>query len=222
MLLFDSSVTRLIRLIIIDDHPISRRGLARELSEQVDLVIQGAFDNIHDALPQMGALKPDVIVLGLSLPITPMLDCIRQLLVTALDEAISVRIVLYSLSCDPLLIALAIESGVFGYVDHSQDMPILVEMIRSTSSDNVSISGRGQMALQDPLVKGFLQLSRAERDVLLLLLIQGAGNNKIADERSTAVSTVKKHMSSIFRKIGVKNRAGAIALLLKNRFTDPY
>ncbi len=222
MLLFDSSVTRLIRLIIIDDHPISRRGLARELSEQVDLVIQGTFDNIHDALPQMGALKPDVIVLGLSLPITPMLDCIRQLLVTALDEAISVRIVLYSLSCDPLLIALAIESGVFGYVDHSQDMPILVEMIRSTSSDNVSISGRGQMALQDPLVKGFLQLSRAERDVLLLLLIQGAGNNKIADERSTAVSTVKKHMSSIFRKIGVKNRAGAIALLLKNRFTDPY
>ncbi len=222
MLLFDSSVTRLIRLIIIDDHPISRRGLARELSEQVDLVIQGAFDNIHDALPQMGALKPDVIVLGLSLPITPMLDCIRQLLVTALDEAISVRIVLYSLSCDPLLIALAIESGVFGYVDHSQDMPILVEMIRSTSSDNVSISGRGQMALQDPLVKGFLQLSRAERDVLLLLLIQGAGNNKIADERSTAVSTVKKHMSSIFRKIGVKNRAGAIALLLKNRFTDPH
>jgi len=212
-----------VRVVVVDDHPITQRGLMRELSTQPDLNMIAAFNTIESLLSNLAGLHPDVILLDLALPILPLIQCIHDIFKHALELDITPypRIVLYSVSRDALLIALTIEAGAYGYLHQSHDVDALSSMIRDAVRGVPFSSDVLTQAQADPSVRGYLKLTRAERGVLSSLVKSGARNDAIADVRDTATSTVKKHMSAIFAKLEVQNRAGAMALMLKNRLTEP-
>ena len=219
MVMADDSVMHIVQLLIVDEYPHSRRSLESDFAALPDIALVSAVASTDDALRLFDSHQLEVILLSLSIPALDMVKCIKQLLTAAERARQPIQIILYSSSRDPLLIALALEGGAVNYLHQSVDTPELIASIRSAAGRDGIKSPDAVSVYDDKLVRSYLDLSEAERDVLLLLM-QGLSNKAIAAFRKTAVSTVKKHMSSIFAKLDVKTRAKALSAMMKNRLTD--
>ena len=198
----------MIKVLIVEDHPIVREGVTAVLKSERDIDVVGAADTIAEGLRLAAKLHPDVVLLDLKLPDADGVDGVGSF--AAANRSIVV-FTAYDADDD---VFRAIQGGARGYLLKGSPAVEIAQAIRQVHAGESYLSPR--MAAK--LVHGVTQprsrtglLSARERGVLRLVAA-GQSNRQIADTLSISERTVKFHVTAIFNKLGADNRAQAVAL----------
>jgi DNA-binding NarL/FixJ family response regulator len=193
-------------VLLADDHRLVRAGLVRLLATATDIDVVGEASDGEQAVEQARALSPDVILMDLSMPIVDGIEATRQILASRPD----VRIVALTSFVDHPKVAEMLEAGAVGYLLKDCEPADLLSAIRSAGAGGVPLDPRVAGALLPKRQPTSLadQLSDREREVLLLAS-RGMANKQIGRALGIAERTVKAHLGSVFRRIGVNDRTSA-------------
>jgi DNA-binding NarL/FixJ family response regulator len=196
----------MIRVALVDDHPLILKILRQELSRAVDLNVLWDADDASRVIPTIAKQTPDVLVLDLNYagrgfePVTAVHDLRARfpmmsiLILTALD--------------DPIWIEELLKAGAHGYVLKSDDLSLrLAEAIRAVSQGRTFLSPTASAALAQANRK--YTLTERERSILRLAA-EGYSNPDIAQLLAISDGTVRNHISNIYAKLNVDNREAAI------------
>lgn len=210
-----------IRLVLADDHPIYRSGLARTLTDAGILVVAEARD-AGEALAAVLALRPDVLLLDLSMPGGGGVAVLEAL--QGRPEAPQVAVLTASEADDDVMAALRL--GALGYILKGVGAGELVELVRDIAAGRSYVSpglaGRLLAAMRRPTEPQaraqpapLEELSRREEDILKLVA-QGKSNREVGLALDLQEKTIKHYMTSILQKLQVRNRVEA-AMLARDR-----
>jgi two-component system NarL family response regulator len=194
-----------IRVLIADDHPLVRRGLAAIINMEDDAIVVGEAGNGEEAVEQWRRLRPDVTLMDLRMPKVEGVQAIRR--IRAEDPAAGI-IVLTTFDHDEDIYA-GLRAGAKAYLLKDVQPEELFRCIRAVHAGEAYLQPRvaaklAQRVQEDPLT---------EREVQILkLLAQGKSNRAIGQALFITESTVKSHLKSLFVKLDVTSRAEAIAL----------
>ena len=200
-----------VSVVVADDHPLFRDGIERAVRERPELELLGAAHAGRAALQLVRDLQPTVAVLDLRLPD---LDGLQILNAITRDD-LPTRVLILSASGDPELVYRALQGGAAGYFRKEAD--------RHTILDAVSRVARGGTVVDQALQAGVFAQIRArgadeDRPILtareqevLALMADGHSGPQIADRLMIAVPTVKTHQARLYEKLGVAERAAAVA-----------
>jgi DNA-binding NarL/FixJ family response regulator len=205
-------MTDTIRILLVDDHPVVRDGLAAMLATQPDFSVIGEAGTGAEAVEQAALLHPDVVLMDLEMPAPQGIDgieAIRRL--RAADPATQV-VVLTAFDTDERILG-ALQAGAQGYLLKGAPRAEIFAAIRAVSAGG---------ALIPPVVASKLlrqvreaehpdALTAREREVLGLVA-SGLANQEIAARLAIRERTVKFHVSSVLAKLGAKNRTQAVRL----------
>jgi NarL family two-component system response regulator LiaR len=206
-----------IRVLIVDDHPAVRRGLAAFLLAFDDLELVGEADGGRAALERCATARPDVVLMDLVMPDTDGASATR-----AIRQAYPRTSVLALTSFhEGDLVQQALQAGAIGYLLKNISADELATAIRSAYVGRPTLAPEAAKVLiqqaTGPAARGpGSDLSSREREVLALM-VRGLNNPDIADELVIGRSTVKFHVSSILSKLGATSRTEAVALALQHR-----
>lgn len=206
-----------IRVLIVDDHEVVRRGLAAVLAlwEEVELV--GEARDGGQAVAAYGEWKPDVVLLDLQMEPVDGIEALRR--IRESDPA--ARVIALTSFVDAQHVLPAVEAGAAGYLLKTADPDEIVAAIRAVASGR-SMFDQGVMeALAHGVQRRAVaaQLTEREREVLRLVA-GGKSNQQIAEALFIGVKTVKTHISSIFAKIDVQDRTQAAVYALRHGLAD--
>ncbi len=213
------------RVLIADDHLIVREGLRLILEGEEDFLVVGEAADGAEAVRQVAALAPDVVLMDLRMPGMDGLEALRHIGAESPDVAV---VVLTTFNEDDLMLH-ALAGGARGY--------LLKDASRETLLDAVRAAARGETLLAPSVVARALrkqaasarrapQTRRSEgmlsaREVEVLEgVARGLRNKEIADRLSITERTVKAHLASIFNKLAVDSRAGAVSAGIREGFID--
>lgn len=205
-----------IRVYLLDDHEVVRRGLRDLLEDEEDIVVVGESGTAKEASARIPALRPDVAVLDGRLPDGSGIDVCRS--IRSVDPTIK-ALILTSYDDDEALFS-AILAGASGYVlkqIHGND---LVEGIRKVASGQSLLDPALVARVMDRVRNGPKQpeelagLTEQERRILALIA-DGLTNRQIGEELMLAEKTVKNYVSSILAKLGLERRTQAAVLASK-------
>ncbi len=202
-----------IRVMIVDDHAMVRRGLMTFLKSFTDLKFAGEADSGESAVQLCGDYRPDVILMDMVMPHMngpAAIRIIRQKLPNA-------RIIALTSFKDGALIREALEAGAIGYLLKDVSAEDLATAIRAAHSGRATLSPEATQALVEsanqPPIPTY-ELTERER-VVLALMVEGLNNTQIASRLVVSPSTVKSHVSAILSKLGVASRTEAVTLALR-------
>ena len=212
-----------IRLLVVDDHTLFRRGLVALLATESDLVVVGEAADAGEATRRARELQPDVILLDNHLPGVTGIAALAGLM----EAAPKSKVLMLTVSEDETDLAAALRAGAQGYVLKTIDGDMLAQAIRGTMRGESVVSpemtGKLVQALratapgepsaggappEDPLAR----LSPREREILAHIA-RGASNKAIARALDIAETTVKIHVQHILRKLGLSARVQAAVYL---------
>lgn len=198
----------MIRVLVIDDHPVVRDGLVAMISAAPDLEVVGQAGDGPSAVDIAAALLPDVVVMDLRMPGGGGADATREMKRRGLSTAV---LVLTTYDTDSDTVA-AIEAGATGYLLKDSSTDTLLQAIRATGAGETVLSPAIATRLASHVHRPSRRasLSAREREVLLLVA-RGTPNRLIARELFVSEATVKTHLTHIFGKLGVVDRAAAVA-----------
>jgi DNA-binding NarL/FixJ family response regulator len=191
-----------LRIVIADDHPFYRQGLARLLT-QSGVTVAGQASNGHDAIELVERLAPDVAVIDLNMPGMSGVEVTRRL--TA--RMPSSRVLVVSVSAQEDDVTEAILAGASGYVLKDGPVEEVVAGIQAAARGESLLSPRVAATLLERIGSS-RQLSERELEVLTLVA-QGRGNNEIGEALRIGAAAVTKHLSSLLTKVQVENRVQA-------------
>lgn len=204
-----------IRLMIVDDHTMVRRGLATILKVFDDLQLVGEAESGESAIQLCAEVLPDVILMDMSLPGmdgATATHAIRKKLPQT-------QVIVLTSFKDGKLIKKALEAGAIGYLLKDVSADDLVQAIRSAHAGRATLSPEAAQSLVEtanlPPTPG-QDLTEREREVLSLM-IEGLNNVQIAGRLTVSPSTIKSHVSNILTKLGVTSRTEAVTLALRNQ-----
>jgi DNA-binding NarL/FixJ family response regulator len=195
------------RVLIADDHGVLRDGLGRVIAAQADLELVGVAANGAEAVELCRRTSPDVVLMDLEMPVMDGIEATRA--IVRANPATAV-LVLTSFA-DRRRITGALDAGALGYLLKDASADDVVEGIRAAALGGSPLDPRAARLLleshaaPDPLAA----LSAREREVLGLLL-EGMPNKLIARQLGISEKTVKSHLTSVFRAIGVTDRVLAV------------
>lgn len=199
-----------IRVLIVDDHPIVREGLASLLSKQPDFEICGEAENVLDALRLVDKTAPHVVTIDLSLESGSGLDLIRR--IAELDP--SIRLIVCSLFDETLYAERALQAGALGYVNKHEATRTIVAAIRQVLDGKVYLSDRMSQRLAQRMIGGQGKLERpsveglSNRELQVFQMIgSGLTTPEIARQLHLGVKTIETHRRHIKEKLNLKNTA---------------
>ncbi|ROS33303.1 response regulator transcription factor [Curtobacterium sp. PhB78] len=194
------------RVLLVDDHALVRSGLRAVLATTDDCAVVGESSTGEDAVALAPGLRPDVVVMDLSMPGAGGVEATRQ--VRALLPA--VRVLVLTTFSDDHRVRAALAAGATGYLLKDASPDEVVAAVRAAARDETPIDPRVARALLPGAVHvdPGPDLPPRERDVLVRLA-RGLSNRQIATELGIAERTVKVHVGSLFRRIGVADRTSA-------------
>lgn len=214
----DRYVAAMIRVLIADDHPAFRSGLASFLAGEPDVDVVGEARDGHEALRLAQDLTPDVLVLDLEMPGLTGIQVTEKLR----EVAPEVCVLILSAYDDEDYIFGVLDHGAAGYLTKQEPLDMTLDAIRGVARGETGWLSRRIAALFVGSRHGAPDrerllgpLSTREREVLAELS-HGRTNAEIADRLFVSTSTVKKHVNSIFEKLGLKTRAQAVAWMWRN------
>jgi DNA-binding NarL/FixJ family response regulator len=204
----------MVRVIVVDDHPIFRLGLAASLGEMDDVDLVGEAATGAEVLDLVERTSPDVILLDLHLPDTSGLE-VNRLLAAHFP---SVKVIVLTMSEDHLATVAAVRDGARGYVVKGADPNHVEHVINAVMAGDVVLDhGVAQAMAELAQVRmatsssPFPQLSRREIDILELIA-QGLDNPTIARELFLTPKTVRNHVSNVLAKLNAGDRSQAIVM----------
>jgi DNA-binding NarL/FixJ family response regulator len=207
----------MIRVIVVDDHPIVCAGLARLIGSESDIeVVATALDGAR-GVELFLELQPDVLLTDLSMQPLDGVDTTRRLLARQPDA----RILVLAATADPPHVLAAIDAGALGFLLKDSEPEAIVQGIRAAA--------RGESPL-DPRLAATLVRDRHTRRVgvkltdreaeVLRLAAQGMLNKQIGRVLGIGEKTVKAHLGRVYERLGVTNRADAVAWVLESKIFD--
>ena len=203
-----------IRILVVDDHTLFREGLAALLNNAPNLEVAGEAATGREAIAQAGALLPDVVLMDIQMPDMNGIEATRSIL--AAHSGIGV-VMITMLEDDDSLFA-AMRAGARGYILKGADKAEVLQTVTAVAEGQAlfgpAIAGRLTTFFQhgpgtQPTVPPFPELTDREREVLTLIA-RGANNSEIAAQLHISGKTVSNHISNIFNKLQVADRAQAI------------
>lgn len=206
----------MIKVLVVDDHPIFRQGLISLLQQYPEFEAVGQATNGEEAVAVATQVKPDVIVMDVCMPGG---DGIAA--TTALQQALpDVKVIIVTVSDKDEDLFAAIKAGARGYLLKSVSLRELIDSIRLVAQGEAIISPTVAGKLLDEFkqtdkekldkeLNGGLSLREQE---VLQLVAQGASNKEIAEQLFISETTVKAHLRTILQKLHARNRAEAVAL----------
>lgn len=205
------------RIFLADDHPVYRDGLARAIKEWPELA--GEAGNGRDALAEIASLRPDVALLDVRMPHldgTDMLHALQR-------DAVPTRVVLLSAELDGELVYRAIATGAAAYVSKTADRTTILDVVARVARGGTYVPPE----LMDGLARQIRLRERDERPALtarerevLRLTADGWSAPAIARELYLSTATVKTHLHSLYEKLGVRDRAAAVATAMRLRLLE--
>ncbi|WP_405990704.1 response regulator [Streptomyces sp. NBC_00986] len=201
----------LISLLIVDDHPVVRDGLRGMFESAPGFRVLGEASNGVEAVERAADLDPDVILMDLRMPGGAGVDAIRELTRRTARAKVLV-LTTYDTDSDTLP---AIEAGATGYLLKDAPRDELFGAVRAAAEGRTvlspAVASRLVSAVRSPQSPGNEPLSAREREVLALVA-KGTSNREIARELFISEATVKTHLTHLYGKLGVKDRAAAVAV----------
>lgn len=201
-----------IRVLLVDDHAMVRRGLAVMLQAFDDLALAGEAATGEEAVRLCAELRPEVVLMDMQLPDMTGVEATRA--IRGANAAIQV-IALTSFK-DEAWVQAVLQAGAIGYLLKNASIDELAAAIRAAQVGQPTLAPEATQALihaaTRPLPPGH-DLTEREREVLALL-VKGLDNIAIADRLGVSRSTIKTHVSHILSKLSVASRTEAVALAL--------
>lgn len=191
------------RILLVDDHPIVRQGLAQLINASPDLHVIGGAEDVSGAMAEIANLKPDVVVVDLSLKSSNGMDLIKQLR----EQASPVPILVLSMHDETLHAQRVLRAGAHGYIMKDQASQQVLTALREVLAGRNYISPE-LAARADPATVATTTpvQSLTNRELEIFRLIgQGTGPRDIAERLGLSIKTVETHRENIKGKLGLKS-----------------
>ena len=203
-----SSEQALIRILVVDDHPIVRQGIAVLVGTQPDMSLVAEASNGREAIQQFRAHRPDVTIMDLQMPEMNGLDA----LATIRGEFPDARIIVLTTYTGDVQILRALKSGACGYLLKNTFHKELVDTIRAVHAGKKTLSPEVSYQIAEHSTDDALTPSEIS---VLTLIAAGNANKQIADQLSITEETVKSRVKNILSKLGAHDRTHAAVIGLK-------
>jgi len=210
-----------IRIVVVDDHAVVRSGLRLLLGAEHDMEVVGDAGNVRDAVFEVRAAKPDVVLLDVTMPGESGIDGLPKLL----HEAPEARVLMLSMQDDPSYVREAFAAGARGYVLKEAIDAEVVAAVREVAAGNryVHPALGARMVAADAAAQAAVAadpLSDREREVLKLLAL-GHTNQEIAKQLYISVRTAETHRAHIMRKLQLSTRAELVRYAIEHGQLEP-
>ncbi len=204
-----------IRVLVVDDHAMVRRGLAAFMKAKPDLQLVGEAANGGEAITLCERMQPDVVLMDLIMPGMSGAEATRAIR----SRWPQVRVIALTSFGDKELVREALGAGALSYLLKNVSAEDLAEAIRAACSGRSTLAAEAVQALvqsaqAEPVAQD--ELTPREREVLALM-VKGLTNPEIAERLVVSRATAKAHVSNVLAKLGVTNRAEAVAVALQRK-----
>ncbi len=195
-----------IRILLVDDHAVVRKGLKMFLDLDPELEVVGEAGNGEEALTQIEALRPCVVLMDLMMPVMGGIEAIE----ISRQKFPEVEVLALTSVLEDRSVVQAVKAGAVGYMLKNTEAEELSRAIKAAATGKVQLSPEASarllkaMRTSDPLE----DLTERELEVLIALS-RGLSNKEIATELVVTEKTVKTHVSSVLSKLDVKSRTQA-------------
>jgi len=208
-----------VRILIADDHGLVRAGLRALLNDEADLEVVGEAADGEEALQRASQLKPDLVLMDISMPGTGGIEAARRIR----SEAPAARILMMTVHEDEGLLQESIRAGASGYIVKRALESELIDAIRAVCQGHLYVHPtmtrallRGTAAVpgeEEPTEP----LTPREREVLAFVA-RGYTNRQIADQLTLSVRTVESHRANLMSKLGLRTRADVVRYAREHGF----
>jgi DNA-binding NarL/FixJ family response regulator len=202
-----------IRIIIVDDHPVVRRGINSLLSNHDDFEVVGEAGTVESALQLVEQLIPDILLLDIRLPGESGLDLLTRI------RPFGTKVLILTSFDDEEHIRVALQRGAHGFILKSVSDELLCGAIRTIHQGGQVLSPRITEQMVQQLTDESVEMNSLVFDDeelrIIRLLIAGASNDQMAADLYMSVASVKRKLRHIFTKLNVQNRAQAAAVIVQ-------
>jgi len=212
-----------VRILIADDHELFRRGLAAELTQVPGWVVAGEASNGRDAVELAAALKPELVVLDLTMPELNGLEAARKI-ISANPAA---RVLILTAHESEQLVREVLSAGAQGYVLKSDAGRILIAALQALLDGRSFFTSNVARMVLDGYLRSESRdastpetLSAREREIVQLLA-EGNSNKDIARTLKISVKTTETHRSNIMRKMGFGSLPELVRYAIRNKIIEP-
>jgi two-component system nitrate/nitrite response regulator NarL len=199
-----------VRVFVADDHPLVREGLLRAIGDQPGLDLVGSAANGREALEGLRTLRPDVALLDVKMPELDGIAVVRA----ASREALGIRVVFLSAYVDSAVAYRALAEGAAGFLSKEASAQAVCEAIVAAHRGETVMSPEVQRGIAEEIrlrsTPERPSLSGRENEVLALIA-EGLSAPEIGKRLHLSPATVKGHLQSLYEKLGVSERAAAVA-----------
>ena len=199
----------MVRVLVADDHPIFREGVARAVAKRDGLEVVAECARGDDALARIREVRPDVAVIDYRMP---GLDA-DGVLAGLSDDGPPTRVLVLSAVTEADHVLAVLERGACGYLNKDSDRSVIVEAVERIAAGGTVMGPDAQEAMLSRVRAGAREthvLTDREHEVLALLA-EGLSAPAIAERLVVEPSTVKSHLKNLYGKLGVGDRAAAVA-----------
>jgi DNA-binding NarL/FixJ family response regulator len=218
-----------LRVLLVDDQPLFRRALATLIGAQFDMTVVGEGENGRDALEKVRALRPDLVVMDVNMPVASGVDGVQAIR----QAGFRTPIVMLTVSEDDDDLFESIKAGANGYLLKNVRPEQLFDDMRGVMRGEAPIAPAVASRLLEALRTGGIParsqesapaedtvLTRRESEILQLVA-GGLSNKEIANELTITEGTVKNHVHNALEKLHLTNRVQAAAYAVRRGFTHP-
>jgi DNA-binding NarL/FixJ family response regulator len=199
-----------IKVLLVDDHSLVRRGFRRMLEDESDIVVVGEAGNGDEAVQLARELAPQVIVMDCALPGTSGLAATRKILETDPPKAI----LMLSMHSEDTLVRQALDAGARGYILKNAVDLELAAAIRRVAAGEVVLDAQ---LTRPAALRGERNAGLTARELeILQLIVNGKSNKEMADDLKLSVNTVAVHRANIMETLGIHKTAELVVYAIRN------
>lgn len=214
-------MTRKTRILIVDDHPLMRKGLSQLFNMEPDMEVVGEAASGAEALPMWQAQEPDLIILDLNMAGMNGIETLKALR----DAGCQARIVVHTVSDNQEDVSRALRAGADGYLLKDMEPESLIDAVHESLDGQLTVSPQLSSAMARALrgnetaPADISSLTEREQQILRLIA-EGQSNKMIGRKLDIAEATVKVHVKHLLKKLNMRSRVEAAIWVVRQRKPD--